>query len=87
MSAEIEIQVESYAGYRADQRPQRFTLGQRLIEVDEVIDQWYGPDYRYFKLRSDDGGIYILRHEETTGRWELTMFDAGSREETRLSST
>ena len=87
MSAEIEIHVECYAGYRADQRPQRFTLGQRMIEVDEIIDQWHGPDYRYFKLRGDDGGIYILRHEETTGRWELTVFDAGGRDETRLSST
>ena len=87
MSAEIEIHVECYAGYRAEQRPLRFTLGQRIIEVDEIVDQWYGPDYRYFKLKSNDGGIYILRHEETTGRWELTMFDAGSRDETRLSST
>jgi hypothetical protein len=55
--------------------------------VADIIDQWYGPDYRYFKLKSDDGGIYILRHEEPAGRWELTMFDAGSRAETRLSST
>ena len=87
MSSEIEVQVECYAGYRGEQRPQRFSLGQRMIEVEEVIDQWYGPDYRYFKLRGDKGGIYILRQDETDGRWELTMFDAGGRDETRLSST
>ena len=87
MSAEIEIHVECYAGYRADQRPQRFSFGKRVIEVNEIIDQWYGPDYRYFKLKGDDGGVYILRHEETASRWELIMFDAGCRDETRLSST
>ena len=87
MSAEMEIQVECYAGHRADERPQRFTLGQRVIEVEELIDQWHGSDYRYFKLRGDDGGIYILRQDETADRWQLTMFDAGSRDETRLSST
>ncbi len=87
MSAEIEVNVECYAGYRGEERPQRFSLGQRMIEVDEIIDQWRGPDYRYFKLQGDDGGIYILRYEEAAGRWELTMFDAGGRDETRLSST
>lgn len=80
MSAEIEIKVECYAGHRADQRPQRFTLGQRLIEVKEIIDQWHGVDYRYFKLRGGDGGVYILRHDEAADRWELTMFDAGRKE-------
>lgn len=88
MSADIEIKVECYAGYHADQRPQQFTLGRRVIEVKEVIDQWYGPDYRYFKLRGDDGGIYILRQDEKMSRhWELILFDAGGRDETRLSST
>ena len=87
MSSEIEIQVECYAGYRGEQRPLRFSLGQRIIAVQEVIDQWYGPDYRYFKLLDDKGGIYILRQDETADRWELIMFDAGGRKETRLSST
>ena len=57
-----------------------------MIKVEEVIDLCYGPDYRYFKLRGDKGGIYILRQDETDetdetdGRWELTMFDAGGRQ-------
>jgi len=87
VAAEIEIHVESYAGYRAEQYPQRFTVGQRQIEVKEIIDQWHGPDYRYFKLRGDDDCIYILRHDERESRWELTMFDAAARNATRLSST
>jgi hypothetical protein len=87
MLADIEIQVESYAGYRADQTPRRFSLGKRSIEVAEVIDQWYGPDYRYFKLKGDDGGIYILRQDEKQHHWELIMFDAGACDETRLSSS
>ena len=87
MSTEIEVNVECYAGYRAEQQPLRFAFGKRTIEVEEILDQWQGPDYRYFKLRGDDGGVYILRNEETSGRWELTMFDAGGGDETQLSST
>lgn len=77
-SQSLQIRVECYAGYRADEQPRRFYIGERCYEVSEVIDQWYGPDYRYFKLRTEDDGIYILRHGETKDIWELTLFDSGS---------
>lgn len=70
----LSIQVECYAGYRADERPQRFRIGQRKIEVADVIDQWQGPDYRYFKVRGSDDGLYILKHNENDRHWELTMY-------------
>lgn len=77
MSASIGVHVECYSGYRGDQLPLRFFFGQRKIKVQEILDQWQGPDYRYFKLAGDDGATYILRHDENQGAWELTMFDSG----------
>jgi len=74
----IEVKVKCYAGYRADERPLRFGFGQRNIEVDEIIDQWQGEDYRHFKLKGDDGGIYILRYDEASDHWELTMYTKDS---------
>jgi hypothetical protein len=73
----LRVRVECYAGYRGEQRPFRFYLKQRRIEVVEIIDQWYGPDYRYCKVRGDDDGVYILRHAMEDGYWELTMFSRG----------
>jgi hypothetical protein len=29
----------------------------RDIEVSDALDQWYGYDYRYFKVKSDAGGL------------------------------
>jgi len=81
------LRVECYAGYRGEETPRRFFIGQRRVEVDEILDRWVGPDDRYFKLRGDDKGIYLLRHDEVEERWELTVYDSGGREETRLSST
>lgn len=81
------IQVESYAGYRDEEAPQRFYLGGRRIDVIEIIDRWLAPDHRYFKVRGNDEGVYILRYDGAKERWELTAFDSGGREETRLSST
>lgn len=82
-----DLRVHCYAGYRGEEAPQRFTLGGREHEVLEILDRWLAPTYRYFKVRADDGGIYILRHDQQAERWELTLFDSGTRAETRLSST
>ena len=71
------MRVECYAGYRGDQRPLRFTLGAGHYEVREIEDQWYSPDATYFRVRADDGNIYVLRHEEILDQWTLEGFRAG----------
>ena len=81
------IKVECYAGYRAEETPVRFYLGERCIEVMEVLDRWLDPSHRYFKVRGDDNGIYILRYSTSEDVWEMTLFDSGTRADTRLSST
>jgi len=73
----LAIQVECYAGYRGEQTPRAVLLGERRIEVAEVLDQWLAPDHRYFKLRGSDGHIYLVRHDAATHDWELTMFERG----------
>jgi len=83
----LAVRVECYAGHRADAEPLAFHLGQRRVAVSEILDRWLDPAHRYFKLRGDDGGIYLLRHDTGSDRWQLTLFDAGRRDDTRLSST
>ncbi len=84
--AAMQITVESHAGYRGEEGPRRFHLGERTVEVVEVVDRWLDPEHRYFKIRADDGGIYLLRHDALRDSWEITMFDSGTREDTRLST-
>ena len=81
------VKVMCYAGYCAEETPVRFYLGERCIEVTEVLDRWLDPAHRYFKLRGDDNGIYILRHSIADNCWEMNLFDSGARADTRLSST
>lgn len=50
-------------------------LDSRSVEVAEIVDRWFAPDYRYFKLRGAEGDLWIVRHDEATGRWELTMYE------------
>jgi hypothetical protein len=69
-----EIKVECYAGYKGEQYPQQFTLGEQVLEVREVEDQWYSPSSQYFRVLASDGNIYILRHDQEQNCWSLDAF-------------
>jgi len=85
------LQVECYAGYKASERPLRFRflpdtrspeadhpdLPARVYEVSEVLDRWYGPEYECFKVRADDGNLYVLRHHLGQDNWTLDSFRRG----------
>ncbi len=73
------IRVECYAGYKGEETPRRFFLGERAVDVADVLDRWLAPDHRYFKLKGSDGATYILRHDAASGHWELVMFESRKR--------
>lgn len=70
----LAVRVECYAGHRGEQTPRVLTLGDRRIIIADVIDAWLAPEYRYFKLRGADANTYLVRHDERSNTWELTMF-------------
>ena len=69
----MRIQVEAYAD-DVGATPRSLYWDERRVGVVDIIDQWYGPDYRYVKVKGDDGGIYILRCDEIRNEWALIMF-------------
>jgi hypothetical protein len=71
-----DIRVDCHAGHRGEETPRRFYLGDRPVEVEDVLDRWLSPDHRYFKVLGGDGDVYIIRHDTLVDRWELTMFEA-----------
>jgi len=74
---DIHIGVECYAGYRGDETPRALILGERRVEVMEIVDRWLAPDHRYFKVSGSDGDIYIVRQDSSTGEWTLSVFRSG----------
>lgn len=67
----MKLKVECYAGYRGEEEPRAFTMGERRCKVIEVLDRWLSPDHRYFKVEADDGRTLVLRHDIISGEWEL----------------
>ena len=68
------IQVEHHADLGA--APRSLYRGERRTDIIEIMDQWYGPGYRYVKVRAYDNSVYILRFDEIGDQWELIMFCA-----------
>ena len=74
----IPIEVEIYAGHRADETPRAFSLaGQRFL-VRDVVDRWYqagrdptAPSASYFRVRTSDGEVFLLKRDNEAPEWFL----------------
>ena len=68
--AEIPVQVQcNLTG--PDLSPVRFQLDRQDLFVKEILDQWWGEDATYFKVRADDDKRYILKHTAAGNLWTL----------------
>ena len=72
----MKIVVNCYSGYRLDEKPRSIRFGSSVIQIDQIIDQWAGPDHRYFKCMGEDGATYIIRQDMDSLDWELTLYRA-----------
>jgi len=71
----MRIEVELHPDDHGTPMLRALHFGSHRIEVLETLDQWYGSDYRYVKVRGHDGALYILKFDESRADWELTMFE------------
>jgi len=67
------VAVQCYAGYKGEQEPQRFLLGEHWMEVEEILKEWREPTAVFFRVRASDGRIYVLRRgvEATPNHWSI----------------
>jgi hypothetical protein len=54
--------------------PRSLYWNERRIDIVEIIDHWHGADYRYVKVKDNDGDLYVLRFNERLNEWALIMF-------------
>ena len=73
-----QIQVECYSGYKVNERPIAFTYQGSRSEVSEIVDRWYEggikpdqPAIDYFKVRTTDGSVCILRYLSAFDAWSM----------------
>ena len=73
----MRVRVQSYSGYQADERPVRFWLGEREVEVVSVQRRWYEPGWSCFRVVANDTRCYVLRQSDHDGQWELQSMGPG----------
>ena len=74
----ISIKVESHSGYKANDYPVSFYWDSIRFDIKEILDRWYQGDLNpefppafYFKVKTSDDKVYILKHETNSDRWFL----------------
>ena len=67
----LPIHVDAYSGYKANERPQSFTLDEALYEIASVEDRWLERGFQFFKVFTRDGKTYLLRYEQQGDVWTL----------------
>ncbi len=65
----MDVRVETHSGYKADEYPKRFWIGDSALDVVEVEDRWYSPGCSYFRVFAGDAARYLLRRDEKSGGW------------------
>ncbi len=76
----IQVKVECYSGYKADESPLCFYLDNMRFEIEAITDRWFQaenkpgfPKADYFRVQTKDGRQYILKHEQVSGKWYLVV--------------
>jgi len=68
------VQVISYSGYKADESPRILKLGDTLLPIAQIEDRWYSPGETFFRVLTQTGDRYLLRHVEAQDVWTLEGF-------------
>jgi hypothetical protein len=70
------IRVHTYSGYKADERPLRFEHAGKEHKIREIVNQTCEEIVgnglrRKFTVRTEEGEIFTLFHEEIKDQWFL----------------
>ena len=67
----MALRVECSTGLGGEPEPSVVWFGARRVGVRAVVDRWFAPKTRWFKIDGDDEQLYVLRHDHATGEWDL----------------
>lgn len=76
--ADRRIDVVCYAGFRSEESPRSFLLGEERIEVTSITKEWVEENAadrtlkRFFRVKGSDGFIYTLYYDEGVSAWFFT---------------
>jgi hypothetical protein len=67
----LPVHVDAYSGHKANERPLSFYLDEETYDIASIEDRWLDPDAEYFKVRTTDAKVFLLRYAEREDAWTL----------------
>ncbi len=65
------VKVTSYSGYKANERPLSFTIGDQRLEIRQIISIWVEPEKDFFRIIAEDKKIYTLSRHRESDLWSI----------------
>lgn len=72
----VQIKVECFAGFRADEYPKYIHIDNNKLEICEIRDRWYqitgspeSPAANYFRVETTCGQEFIIKHNLENDEW------------------
>ena len=71
-----DVHVNTYSGYKADERPLEFTFEGKKHKINEIINQAYEEIpvkglRRVYDIKTDEGLTFKLFYDENQDQWFL----------------
>ncbi len=67
----MALRVECSVAPGGEAEPLAVWFGSRRVGVRAIVDRWFAPHRRWYRIDADDEQLYVLRHDEATGEWDL----------------
>lgn len=61
--------VECHSGFAYAERPVALRWQDERLEIDLIEAQWRTPQGKYFRVRTQDGQIFVLCYAEQSDEW------------------
>jgi len=68
------VSVECESARNGEATPRVFMLGDRRLEIADILDRWLGEEYDYYKVQDGNGDTFILRRDTDDMTWEIWMY-------------
>ena len=63
-----------HAGLKKHSNESSATQRRIAVAVRALVDRWFAPTQRWFKVEADDGNQHVLHKDDASGDWEIAAF-------------
>ena len=68
---EGHVTVNAYSGYKANERPINFTMGEETVRIVDILEFWAEPNRDCFKVRGDNRKKYSMFWIRDEDKWQI----------------